>query len=242
MSHPPIILFDFDGVVITQRALEYTSLIFLRKRFYKWKNTENLRLIDIARIFEEADSKNRLKALFNVNKIYKKYIPYNWRRFLFFIRYRRTYPKFEKYESLKPNLEELLTKLKKGGIPLGIVSNTKGKRLDYFRNKLNLDNFFCIYISRNQTPYRKPNPYPIIIALKEIKEKLHFNSIDRNKVYFVGDLPADIECAKNAKVKSIALLSGHGLEEDLRKVNPTIILEDIKDVLEIDLFKKYLMD
>ena len=241
MSHPPIILFDFDGVVITQRALEYTASIFLKQNFYKWKNTENLRLIDIARLFEEVDSKNRIKALFRAYKIYKRYIPHNWRRILFFIRYRRTYPKFEKFESLKPNLEEILIKLKNVGIPLGIVSNTKGKRLNHFRAQLNLDKFFSIYISRDQTPYRKPNPYPIVIALKQIKEKFQFNFIDRNKVYFVGDLPADIECAKNAKINSIALFSGHGLEKDLRKVNPTIILQDIKNLLEIEPFKKYLI-
>ena len=61
-------------------------------------------------------------------------------------------------------------------------------------------------------------------------------------VYFIGDLPADIECAKNAGINSIALLNGHGLEKDLRKVNPTIISDDITSILEIDPFKKYLMD
>jgi phosphoserine phosphatase len=40
MSHPPILFFDFDGVVITQKALEYAALIHLRKDFYKWQNTE----------------------------------------------------------------------------------------------------------------------------------------------------------------------------------------------------------
>ena len=58
MSHQPIILFDFDGIIITQKSLEYTASFFLKKRFYNWKNIENLRLIDFARIFEEADSKN----------------------------------------------------------------------------------------------------------------------------------------------------------------------------------------
>ena len=122
------------------------------------------------------------------------------------------------------------------------MSNTRGKRLNYFRNKLNLDKFFSVYISRDQTPYRKPDPYPIIIALKKIKKKYQLDLIERTNVYFIGDLPADIECAKNAKINSIALLSGHGLEKDLRKVNPTIILKDIKGILEIEPFKKYLMD
>jgi len=59
MSYPPIVLFDFDGVIITQKALEYTASFFLKKKFYNWQNTENMRLIDCARLFEESDSKNR---------------------------------------------------------------------------------------------------------------------------------------------------------------------------------------
>jgi len=92
MTHPLILLFDFDGVVITQKALEFTASVYLKKRFYNWRNTESLRLIDIARIFEEADSNNRLKAIFNVYRAYKRYIPSRWKRILFFIKFRRTYP------------------------------------------------------------------------------------------------------------------------------------------------------
>ncbi|MFX1356342.1 MAG: hypothetical protein ACFFA8_03580, partial [Promethearchaeota archaeon] len=109
MSDLPILLFDFDGVVITQKALEFTALKLIRKKFYKWKNLRNMRLIDFARLFEESDSKNRIKALIRVYKAYKKYIPSRWRRILFFFKFRRTYPKYEIYETLKPNFENILT-------------------------------------------------------------------------------------------------------------------------------------
>jgi len=241
MSHPPILLFDFDDVVITQRALEYAALLQLRNKFYKWKNTQNLRLIDLARLFEEADSKNRQKALIRAYQVYKKYIPSRWRRIIFFLVFRNTYPKYEKYETIKPNLEEILARLKLNGFPLGIVSNTSGERLNYFRVKLNLDRYFSVYISRDDTPYRKPHPYPIFSALKKIKKKFKF-SIDLDRVYLVGDLPTDIYSAKNANIKSIALLSGHGTKHDLENTNPTIILQDIKNILEIDLFKKFILD
>ena len=241
MSHPPVILFDFDGVIITQKALEYTALISLRNKFYKWSNAEDLRLIDYARIFEESDSSNKLKAFRQINKAYKPYISSIWRRIIFFIRFRRTYPTYEKYETLKPNLEDILIQLKKMGICLGIVSNTSKKRLDKFRKELRLDRFFSIFISRDDTPLRKPTPYPIIIALIEIKKKFNY-SINREDVYYVGDLPADIECAKNADVKSIALLSGHGTKVSLEKANPTYIIENVKNIMEIDKFKKFLLN
>ncbi|MHA1913623.1 MAG: HAD family hydrolase [Promethearchaeota archaeon] len=241
MSHQPIVLFDFDGVVITQKSLEYTASIFLKNSFYGWKNTENLRLIDLARIFEEADSKNKIKALSRIVKAYKNHIPSLWKRILFFIKFRRTYPKYEMYETLKPDLESVLTKLKKNGFILGIVSNTSGNRLGDFRKKLELDKHFSIYVSRDDTPYRKPNPFPIYVALKEIRKNFKF-SINKGLVYYIGDLPPDIQCAKNAEINSIALLSGHGTKESLENSNPSFIIQDIKDILEIEPFKKFLLD
>jgi phosphoglycolate phosphatase-like HAD superfamily hydrolase len=241
MTHPPILLFDFDGVVITQKALEYTASKYLKKEFYNWKNTESLRLIDLARLFEEADSSNRLKALFNVYRVYKTYIPSRWKRILFFIKFRRTYPKYEKFETLKPNLEKILRELRKQGVIFGIVSNTRGDRLENFKRRLNLDEFFSVYVSRDDSVIRKPHAYPVFVALKQIKKILKV-PIDKDNVYLIGDLPTDIECAINAGVKSIALLSGHGTQTDLENANPSIILREIKDILEVDPFKKLLLD
>ncbi|MFX1454899.1 MAG: HAD family hydrolase [Promethearchaeota archaeon] len=241
MSHQPIILFDFDGIIITQKSLEYTALKFLKSKFFRWRNVEDLRLIDIARIFEEADSKNRIKALYRIIKIYKDYIPSLWKRVLFFIKFNRTYPKYEKYESLKPNLEDVLAKLKKNNFILGIVSNTSGRRMSQFRDKFNLDRFFSVFISRDDTSYRKPDPYPIYAALKIIKTRFKI-SIEKENVYYVGDLPHDIQCAKNAKVNSIALLSGHGTIRSLNDASPTFLIQDIKDIVEIEPFKKFLLD
>ena len=241
MSHKPIVLFDFDGIIINQKALEYTASIFLKKSFYNWRNIENLRLIDLARMFEEADSKNRVKALLTIIKVYKQFIPSLWKRVLFFIKFRRTYPKFEKYETLNANLEDVLTKFKEHNFILGIVSNTSRNRLDHFSEKFNLTQYFSVLISRDDTPYRKPNAYPIYAALKILKRKFNI-SIENINVYYVGDLPHDIQCAKNAEVKSIALLSGHGTKEGLETSNPTFILKDIKDILEIESFKKFLLD
>ena len=61
-------------------------------------------------------------------------------------------------------------------------------------------------------------------------------------MFLIGDLPTDIECANNAGITSIALLSGHGTKSGLQKANPSIILSEIKDIIEIDPFKKLLLD
>ncbi|MFX0138133.1 MAG: HAD family hydrolase, partial [Candidatus Hodarchaeota archaeon] len=183
----------------------------------------------------------RIKALIRWYKVYKRYIPSRWRRFFFFMKYRRTYPLYEKYETFKHDLKKVLVKLKANGFPLAIVSNTSEARLNFFRNKLDLDKYFSIYITRDDTPFRKPNPYPILLALKHIKMEYKVPIIKEN-VYFVGDLPTDIDTAKNAGINSIALLSGHGVKGDLEKSKPTFIIQDIKTILEIEPFKKFILD
>ena len=241
MPHPPIILFDFDGVVLTQKALEFTALFYKRKKFYNWRNTQNLRLIDFARLFEESDSDNRFMALIQAYRAYKPFISNPLKRLIFFIKFRRTYPKYEIYETLKPNLKKILELFKSINSPLGIVSNTKDSRLEFFREKLDLDRYFSVYISRDDSPFRKPHPYPIFNILSKIKQKNSF-SINKAHVYFIGDLPTDIICAQNAGVNSIALLNGHGTESELKKVNPTYLLKDISEITEIEPFKKLLLD
>ncbi len=243
MAGPTVVLFDLDGVVLTQKALEYTALLQLRKKWYNWQNVENLRLIDYARIFEETDSDNRLKALKEVSEAYKSIIPNRCKRFLFFIIFRRSYKKYEKiYEEINPQLKLILTTFKNLNIISGIVSNTSEKRLDFYRQKFHLDQYISVFISRDNVPIRKPHPYPIIFALKEIKEQFKIPRINKKNVYYIGDLPSDIECAKAANVNSIALLSGHGTKKQLRDSEPNIILQEIKDILEIAPFKKLLFE
>lgn len=241
MPHPPIILFDFDGVVITHTSLELAALRQVKNKWYKWQNIENMRPIDYVRILEQSDSKNKVKAYRNLLRNYKSIIPNYLKIIIFFLRFRFSFPKLEKnYETLKPNLENILKILKDNNIPTGIVSNTQKKRLSYFTEKFNLNQYFDVLMSRSDAPIRKPHPVPILIALKSIKNIFSFPKIEKNRVYFIGDLPTDILCAKNAGVNSIAILSGHGLKKDLESENPTFIIKNIKKLLEIEPIKKYL--
>lgn len=243
MAIPTVVLFDLDGVVLTQKALEYTALMETKKRWYNWRNIYNLRLIDFGRIFEESDSDNRIIALRDAFLAYNSIIPNKIKRLIFFIRFRYYYRKYEKiFEEINPLLIHLLDEFKKNNIITGIVSNTRKKRLRYYKKKFQLDKYFSIFISRDDVPIRKPNPYPIIYALKIIKDRSKISKINKKNVYYLGDLPSDIICAKNANIKSIAVLSGHGTKKQLIKTDPDIIIQEIKDILEIEPFKKLLCD
>ena len=63
----------------------------------------------------------------------------------------------------------------------------------------------CPHQPDEECDCRKPSPRSIIDAKKE------FN-IDLKKSYMIGDHPTDIELGKNAEVKTVYLLTGHGIK------------------------------
>lgn len=77
---------------------------------------------------------------------------------------------------------------------------------------------------------RKPSPAMVFKAAED------FN-IDLSRSYFVGDSVSDIECGKNAGVKTILVKTGYGAESFsiLKKENnlPTFTAQNILDVSKI---------
>ena len=242
--HQPILLLDFDGVMITQKALEYSALKLLKNEWFNWQNTENLRLIDLARMFEESDSSGVIDSLKSIYQTYRPFIPNRIKRWIFFNRFNKMYQKYEKiYDSLRSGLPERLERLKECSIPLAIISNTAQKRLEYFCDKFDLSKYFPVILSREDMgEHKKPHPYPILLALAKIKKRFGIKRIERGKVYFVGDLPSDIQSAHAAKIKSIAVLAGHGRKRDLLDSNPTYVIDKISDLSEIPPFQKFLIE
>ncbi len=239
--HPPIIFFDFDGVILTQKALELIAYQMLRNKFYKWNNTKDLRLIDLALLFEKSDNRNLLRLYKNIQENFKPYIPNRFRRDVFIMKFRRSHRKLEKiYDGLKPGILDILKKFKKEGAILGLISNTERARLNYFKKKFQLNKFFSVIFSRDDVPFHKPNPYPILYALKIIKKQKNLRLINKSRVFFIGDIPSDIICAKSARIKSIALLSGHGRKIELENEFPDYLIKKINDLSELPPFKKFL--
>lgn len=147
---------------------------------------------------------------------------------------------------LFPHTGEALSILKKYGFLLIVISNQSGiarglmtsSDVDNVNNRINnllsqhkvtIDAFyFCPahpdYSSIEECHCRKPNPKLLFEAAKE------FN-IDLEKSYFIGDAIADIECGKNAGIKTILVRTGKGEESFsiLQKENnfPTFVAENL---------------
>jgi phosphoglycolate phosphatase-like HAD superfamily hydrolase len=67
-------------------------------------------------------------------------------------------------------------------------------------------------------------------------EALWGEPVDRERVFVIGDTARDIECARHAGVKVLAVATGHSSVEELAEHQPDIVLPDLRDtaaVLEI---------
>jgi len=102
-------------------------------------------------------------------------------------------------KSLKPRLfaQELLDQLKSSKIILGIVSNKTGHLLRAECNHLGWNDYFIKVIGANDAVKDKPAADPLYLCLEGSNIKIN------NDVWFVGDSPTDMECAKNAAVTGV---------------------------------------
>ena len=151
-------------------------------------------------------------------------------------------------EKLKlfPETGEALSLLKKYGFLLIIISNQSGVArglmnqddVDAVNERVNLllseykvkiDAFYCCpahpdYSSPEECECRKPSPKLVFDAAKEF-------DIDLTKSYFIGDSVLDIQCGKNAGLKTILVKTGQGVESFsiLQKDNnfPTFVANNL---------------
>jgi D,D-heptose 1,7-bisphosphate phosphatase len=149
---------------------------------------------------------------------------------------------------LFPGTGESLSKLKSAGFKLLVISNQSGiarglitdEKVQRVNSHLNgllsefhvaIDKFYYCpahpeFSTEEECECRKPSVKMVLQAAEE------FN-VEMRKSYFVGDSVSDIECAFNANVKSVLVLTGQGSESlsILQNQNklPSFVAENIMD-------------
>ena len=120
-----------------------------------------------------------------------------------------------------PGVPEALRKLKDRGFKLIVITNQSGIGRGYFNeeqyreveNELSrqlgedlLDaTYYCPHLPNDKCECRKPSPEMVLTAARE-------HDIDLAKSFFIGDKPSDLECGRNAGVKTILVKTGYGNE------------------------------
>jgi len=116
-------------------------------------------------------------------------------------------------------MRELLLELHVGGARLGLVTAKRRSTVEIaFGHLPGLEGVFDVIVTSEDTELHKPNPEPLLLALRKLETT-------PAEAAYVGDSPFDVEAAKAAGLRSIAVTwGGIHSEERLLAVGPDAIV------------------
>lgn len=200
--------------------------------FFDWDNTlvNNWNAIHIAYnktlihmgFKKQNKSKTLRESKYSLREAFPKTFKKDW------IKAKRIfYKEFNKIhlKELKPlkYSENLLKKIKKKKIIMGVISNKDGKLLRKECRSLGWSKYFKIIIGANDAKKDKPSKYPFLLALKKISKKPNKN------IWYIGDTDLDLKFTKNMKCFSI-FLENKILNKSKLKVKPDLIIKNLSNL------------
>ncbi len=124
-----------------------------------------------------------------------------------------------------PNVKSTLSKLKKTGIKLIIVSDAPKVKAYQRLLAIGIEKYFDFVIGFEDTGRKKKTELPLRMAI----EKLKFNP---EEIIMVGDsIKRDIIPAR--KLGMISVLAKYGSQEKIGKIKPHHEINDIKEILSL---------
>lgn len=123
------------------------------------------------------------------------------------------------------NAKEILEYLRSKGIK-NYVFTHRGVTTETVLKNIGLFDYFDEIVNSLNGFKRKPSPD----GLNYLINKYH---LDKERTYYVGDRPIDIECANNALIKSIMFIPKDGVAKASGK--ETYIISDLLDIKELTL-------
>ena len=106
---------------------------------------------------------------------------------------------------------------------LALVTNGDRDRVTRQLRGFRLTRFFAARVCAGDTPERKPHPAPLQLALQKLR-------LEPSSCIYVGDAPEDLQMARGAGVRAIAVLGPFPTEKRLRAARPELLLTSIRDL------------
>ena len=130
----------------------------------------------------------------------------------------------EEQIALIDGAREVLEGLTANGIATGIVTSGSRHRVsrELEHHGVAVHIHACVYGC--DVTHKKPHPEGLLRCLDSL-------GVDVSEAIYVGDSPEDIEMARGAGVRSIAIPGGYPNREALLKAKPDLVLESLRELL-----------
>ncbi|MDW8290150.1 MAG: HAD-IA family hydrolase [Armatimonadota bacterium] len=137
------------------------------------------------------------------------------------------YESHKHLERIIPEAVEALREVKRAGWRTALVTSKNRQELETFLPRLNANGWVDTVVSASDVERPKPAPDSVLVALERL-------SVPPDEAVFVGDTVYDIQCARAAGVRVIAVGWGAHLPEMLRAASPDWWVEEpaqLRDLL-----------
>lgn len=201
------LIFDFDGTLADTLAFTVNAATEINR---------SLHLLSDEKIDFEKFRSTDTVAFFNDLEI-----P-TYKLFFFLYKYQRKQSKSIDKVKVFEELPEILIKLKKNDIGLGVATSNSTKNVKLFLNNNNIDTFDFIYSSID---YFHKN--------KIIEKAMKKYGMEKENVIYIGDEIRDVKAAKEAGIKVASVTWGYNFESVLSKYNPDFIINKPEELLNL---------
>src|SRR5918994_6756753 len=114
-----------------------------------------------------------------------------------------------------PGIEESLARLRAGRVKIAVVTSKRRLSVEMaLRNFPGLGNVVDRFVTLEDTTEHKPHPEPLLRGLELLGD------VPNEEAVYVGDSPFDVEAAKAAGLRSVAVSWGAFSEDPLRAAEP----------------------
>lgn len=122
---------------------------------------------------------------------------------------------------------DAVKEIRESGFRIGAISGKIMFFIEKHLKEAGFDlNWFETVVSFETTKKHKPDPEPLLHAISELDVK-------PEETVYVGDAISDYECAKNAKVEYVAVLTGSLRREELNKLGVKNIISSVVQLPDI---------
>ncbi len=129
------------------------------------------------------------------------------------------YESHKHLEQVIPEAVEALKEAKRAGMRVALVTSKNRLELETFLPRLNVNGWVDAVVSSSDVARPKPAPDSVLVALERLQAS-------PSEAIFVGDTVYDIQCARGAGVRVIAVGWGAHPVEMLRAERPDWLFEE----------------
>ena len=206
-----IVLFDLDGTLLDTDLLLVLTWVELHKRYH----SDTFPRLDDIVTFSGPPIKDSLKKTFpneDIDELYEKFNEISR-------------PLYDKYLCVYPGGKELIFKLKKQGVKVGVVTSKHKIPALHAFDLVGLSDAFDVVITADDVIKTKPDKEGIEKAIAKI------GNINKDEVLYIGDNAVDYYSSKNANIDSMIVTWGPRKLD--KNISPTYYLDSFDKFFEV---------